>query len=189
MAATSRSRARRARRKSPTSSPRPAVAQSVEAIRRILRALRLAARETQMAAGLSAAQLFVLQSLADGTEASLSDLAERTLTDRSSVAAVVDRLLDAKLIVRGTAAVDRRRAAITLTAAGRAVLARSPEPPGALLVSALQSLPQRRVRALADGLTALVSAMGVSGEVAGMLFEDGEGTTPRRRAQRSTRRG
>ena len=189
MAATSRPRARRPRRKPPTSSPRPAVAQSADAIRRILRALRLAARETQMAAGVSAAQLFVLNSLADGEEASLSDLAERTLTDRSSVAAVVDRLLDAKLIVRGTAAADRRRAAITLTAAGRAVLARSPEPPGALLISALQSLPDRRVAALAEGLVALVAAMGVSGEAAGMLFEDGVNPASKKRTSGSARRG
>ncbi|HTK50021.1 MAG TPA: MarR family winged helix-turn-helix transcriptional regulator [Gemmatimonadaceae bacterium] len=189
MAPTSRPRARRQRRKSPASSPRPAVAQSVDAIRRILRALRLAARETQVAAGLSAAQLFVLHALSDGDEASLSDLAARTLTDRSSVAAVVDRLLDAKLVVRGTAAADRRRAAITLTAAGRAVLARAPEPPGALLISALQALPERRVAALADGLTALVGAMGVSGDAAGMLFEDGESSAPRKRAARSARRG
>jgi hypothetical protein len=90
--------------------------------------------------------------------------------------------------VRGTAAADRRRAAITLTAAGRAVLARSPEPPGALLISALQALPERRVAALAEGLVALVGAMGVSGEAAGMLFEDGEGSAPRR-AGRAARRG
>ena len=167
---------------------RPAVARSVDAVRRILRALRLAARDTQAAAGLSAAQLFVLQALDQGGEASLSDLAGRTMTDRSSVAAVVDRLLDAKLVVRGTSAADRRRASISLTAAGRSVLARSPEPPGALLMSALQSLPARQVSALSAGLAALASAMGADTGRATMLFEDGDGADPRRRTRRARRR-
>src|SRR4051812_30099256 len=85
---------------------KPTVLASVDAIRRILRALRLAARQTQMVAGLSAAQLFVLRALEDGEQASLSELATRTMTDRSSVASVVDRLLEAGLVVRGTAKAD-----------------------------------------------------------------------------------
>src|SRR4051812_16849283 len=116
------------------------VAISIDAFRRILRALRLAERRTQAEAGLSAAPLFVLHALADGYETSLSELAERTMTDRSSVAAVVDRLLDAGLVVRGVSRADRRRAAIRLTAAGRAVLVRAPQPPTVLLMDAVRSL-------------------------------------------------
>jgi DNA-binding MarR family transcriptional regulator len=167
---------------------RPAVATSVDAIRRILRALRLAARRTQVISGLSAAQLFVLRALEDGEEASLSQLAARTLTDRSSVAAVVDRLLSARLVIRGVASADRRRAAIVITAAGRAVLARAPEPPTVLLVTALRSLPEKQIRSLAGSLVALVTAMGVSDEPAGMMFDDEQPpVAARRRALRARR--
>jgi DNA-binding MarR family transcriptional regulator len=148
------------------------VATSIDAFRRILRALRLAERRTQADAGLSAAQLFVLYALADGNETSLSELAERTMTDRSSVAAVVDRLLDAGLVVRGVSHADRRRAAIVLTTAGRAVLGRAPQPPTVLLMDAVRSLNPQQRDALATGLSALVRAMGVDGEPAGMLFDD-----------------
>ena len=148
------------------------VATSIDAFRRILRALRLAERRTQAEAGLSAAQLFVLHALGDGQEASLSELAARTMTDRSSVAAVVDRLLDAKLVVRGVARADRRRAAIRLAAAGRAVLADAPEPPTVLLMAAVRSLEPSQRTALAQGLTALATAMGVHDEPAVMLFDD-----------------
>ena len=165
-----------------------AVAASVDAFRRILRALRLAATKTQMAAGLSAAQLFVLRALEGGMEASLSEIASRTMTDRSSVAAVVDRLLSAELVERGTSGADRRRAAITITTEGRRVLRRAPEPPTSLLVSGLQQIDDAKLQALAEGLSALTDAMGLSEQDAGMLFEDHDesawGRTRRRGAHR-----
>jgi DNA-binding MarR family transcriptional regulator len=148
------------------------VGTSIDALRRILRVLRLAERRTHAGADLSAAQLFVLHALADGAEASLSELAERTMTDRSSVAAVVDRLFDAGHVLRGVSQEDRRRAAILLTPAGRAVLARAPEPPTVLLMDAIRSLDPAERAALATGLSALATAMGVNDEPAGMLFDD-----------------
>jgi DNA-binding MarR family transcriptional regulator len=145
---------------------------SVDAFRRILRALRLAATKTQMAAGLSAAQLFVLRALDDGEEASLSEIAERTMTDRSSVAAVIERLLAAGLVARGTSREDRRRAAITITPEGRKVLRRAPAPPTALLVAGLEQVSHAQLESLARGLAALTSAMGLDDQTPGMLFDD-----------------
>lgn len=140
-----------------------------------------------MKAGLSAAQLYVLQSLADGQEASLNELATATMTDRSSVAAVVDRLIEAGLVKRGTSALDRRRAAITITPSGRSVLRRSPQPPTAVLVRALRALPSAQLAALGDGLTALAERMGIGDEPAGMLFEDGSANVSRRTPRRTRR--
>lgn len=167
--------------------PTSPVAASVDAFRRILRALRLAATKTQMVAGLSAAQLFVLRALQDGAEASLSEIAVRTMTDRSSVAAVVDRLLAAGLVERETSPTDRRRAAIIITPEGRKVLRRAPEPPTALLVAGLKQLNPAQLEELADGLRALTDAMGLSDQLPGMFFEDGDAAAtarPRRRRAR-----
>ena len=144
----------------------------MNAIRRILRALRLAARQTQAASGVSAAQLFVLRALATGEPASMSQLAQSTLTDRSSVAAVVDRLLEAGYVKRETSSEDRRRASITITSAGRAMLKRAPQPPTALLLAGLEGLSSSRLHALAGGLSALSREMGIEHIPAGMLFED-----------------
>jgi DNA-binding MarR family transcriptional regulator len=102
------------------------------------------------------------------------------MTDRSSVAAVVDRLFDAGYVVRGVSRVDRRRAAIVLTGAGRAVLARAPQPPTVLLVDAINTMEPAQRAALATGLAALASAMGVADEPAGMLFEEVRASTTRR---------
>ncbi len=159
---------------------RKAIAASVDSIRRVLRALRIAARDTLATTGVSAAQLFVLNALIDGEEASLSDLAERTMTDRTSVTAVVDRLVQGGLVTKGMSAEDRRRASIRITAKGRTVLRGAPRPPTVLLVEALERVDPAELRRLERGLRALTSAMGVDGERAEMLFEDGSGGTPAR---------
>ena len=152
---------------------RTAVAASVDSIRRVLRALRIAARDTLATAGVSAAQLFVLNALVDGEEASLSDLAQRTLTDRTSVTAVVDRLVQGGLVTKGTSAEDRRRASIRITAKGRTILRGAPRPPTALLVEALEQLDAADLDCLERGLRALTRVMGIDNEPAGMMFEDG----------------
>jgi DNA-binding MarR family transcriptional regulator len=151
---------------------RKAIAASVDSIRRVLRALRVAARDTLATAGVSAAQLFVLSVLVDGSEASMSELAERTMTDRTSVTAVVDRLVQGGLVTKGTSDEDRRRASIRITPKGRTVLRGAPRPPTALLVAALERVEPVELRRLERGLRALTLAMGVDGEPAEMLFED-----------------
>ena len=177
---TSQAPARARRTGSRASARHDDLATSVNAIRRILRALRLAARQTQASSGVSAAQLFVLRALATGESASLSELAESTMTDRSSVAAVVDRLLDGGFVKRETSSEDRRRASITITGAGRAMLKRAPKPPTALLMAGLEGLSASRLRALAAGLSALSREMGLEHGPAGMLFEDGVPESTRR---------
>jgi DNA-binding MarR family transcriptional regulator len=152
------------------------VATAVDAIRRVLRALRRAAGQAQVSTGMSAAQLFVLRALEDGEPASLTELAERTMTDRTSVAAVLARLIDAGFATRQVDDGDRRRAAISMTRTGRAALKHAPVAPTALLVAGLEGLSRAEQRALARGLTALSQAMGLDEEKPVMLFEDEPGT-------------
>lgn len=150
----------------------PDVQPCIDAIRRIVRGLRLAEQATRSDAGLSAAQLFVLQQLAGQPPASLGELATRTLTDRSSVAGVVERLVDAGLVATERDASDRRRVLVRLTRAGRSVLRAAPPAPTMLLVDALRRFPASERRVLAAGLQRLVHEMGLEAEPATMLFED-----------------
>ena len=159
--------------------PRPGVNASVDAFRRILRALRLAARQTQATAGISAAQLHVLQALGDGEDLSLSQIAVRTMTDRTSVSAVVERLVEGGFVTREPSRLDRRRASIRINTRGRSVLRRAPKSPAALLVAGMEDLDSRTLASLASSLAALTDAMGLSDHRAGMLFDDGEDAAPR----------
>jgi DNA-binding MarR family transcriptional regulator len=173
------------------SSPTPAMSPSVssdaqsvlDAFRRIVRQLRLSARAAEKTAELSAAQLFVLERLAEASASSIAELAMRTLTDPSSVSVVVQRLVARGLVSRRRASHDARRAELTITAAGRRRLARAPEPAQTRLVAALLRLPARNLRSLARGLTALIQEMGVEAEAPTMFFEEetpARGAGPRR---------
>ena len=144
----------------------------VDSIRRIVQALRQAAGQTQARTGLSSAQLFVLASLAESPASSLTALGQRTFTDRTSVAGVVDKLVRRRLVRRHRPDQDRRSASLSITAGGRARLRRAPSAAGARLLEAVQQMPPRKRRELATALRALTAAMGISTAPAPMLFSD-----------------
>ncbi len=156
------------------------VATSVDAFRRVLRELRLAARKTEMTTGLSAAQLFVLSAVAATPGCSVNEIAVVTMTDRSSAAAIVDRLVEQGFVTRERAGEDRRRASIAMTDRGRRATGKAPVVPTALLIAGLRSLTAKQLGELARGLVALTHGMGVAEGPAGMLFEDSK---PRRTAR------
>src|ERR1051326_5438450 len=90
---------------------------SMDAIRSIVRALRLNTREIELKIGISLAQLFVLQQVAERPAESLNDLADRTATHQSSVSVVVRRLVDRGFVTRTPSAADKRRIEIQGTPA------------------------------------------------------------------------
>src|SRR5437868_13846588 len=98
---------------------RPRTARDVrrvlDAIRRIVQALRESSRGTERRVGLSAAQLFVLLKLSGERALSINELAARTLTHQSSVSVVVSRLLEAGMVARARSEKDARRVEIALT--------------------------------------------------------------------------
>jgi DNA-binding MarR family transcriptional regulator len=151
------------------------------ALRRIVRYLRLADRETEAASGLSAAQMFVLHSLSDSPASSLSELADRTLTDQSSVSTVVSRLVDRRLVVRKPSSHDRRRIELRLTTAGVRVVHAAPRVPQADMIEAIRAMPAVRRAELVRGLENLASAIGANELAPRMLFEDEPPRTRRRR--------
>jgi DNA-binding MarR family transcriptional regulator len=156
------------------------VIRSVDAFRRILRQLRLHARKAELATGLSASQAFVLTVIAQRPGASVNEIAEATMTDRSSAAAVLDRLAERGHIFREQSERDRRRAEFRITANGRRAMGRAPTPPTVALVNGIRALSRAEGRALAESLTALTQAMGIGNVPAGMLFDDAADARRRR---------
>lgn len=169
-------------RRSTSADDRAATLSAVTSIRRLVRVLRIAANRTQVTAGISAAQLFVLQQLGADTALSLNQLAAQTFTDRSSVAAVVDRLHTQGLLDRAVDPADRRRAAVRITAKGRRILDRAADAPTTVLIAALKTLGSRQRASLAAALEQLTVALGASGGPAPMLFNDDAKPPVRRRS-------
>jgi len=152
----------------------------MDALRRIVRALRISARAAEGRLGISGAQLFVLHELASGAASSIDELAARTHTHQSSVSVVVSRLAARGLVVRRAGADDARRTAIALTGAGRAVLRRAPEVGQTRLIAALERLRPAERRALASHLVALVHALEADDETPAMFFEEDPAQVSRR---------
>lgn len=146
-------------------------ARAMDALRRLVRALHVSTRALEREFGLSAAQLFVLRQLAATPRASLGDVAARAHTSQSSASAVVAALVRHGLVARGRASDDRRRAELTLTARGAAVLVHAPVTVQEQLISGFERLDAAEQRALIDGAEAWLVASGLEEVPSTMFFE------------------
>src|SRR5205823_4436978 len=141
-------------------------------VRKLVRFLRLADRDAEAATGMSAAQLYVLHCLADAPAGSVAELAERTLTDPSSVSTVVDRLVRRGMVRRARSREDLRRTEIRLTPIGGLVLRSAPRAPQRAIVEGLRALAAERRTEIARSLERLLVAIGADATSPRMLFED-----------------
>ncbi|MGA7614640.1 MAG: MarR family transcriptional regulator [Thermoanaerobaculia bacterium] len=147
----------------------------LDALRIIVRALRVADAGLQHRRGMSAAQMFVLQQLAASPGISLNQLAERVLTHQSSVSVVVKRLVERGLVVRKRSADDARRLELSLTSKGRLAARKAPPAVQNELIAGLRELSPVRRRALGRTLSGIASRIGEGGAVPPMFFENPRG--------------
>jgi DNA-binding MarR family transcriptional regulator len=159
-------------------SPDADISRSMDAVRAVVRALRINTRAIELEIGISLAQLFVLQQVAHRPATSLNDLAERTATHQSSVSVVVRRLVDRGLVTRRADAADKRRVQIELTADGKKLLVGAPETIQVRLMGALQQLNPAERKQLAQLLSKWLDAAGInyaSPPMMGEADDDGNG--------------
>lgn len=148
---------------------------ALDALRHIVRALRLSSTVAEKSHGVSGAQLFVLQALGEHSAASIAELASRTATDASSVSVVVKRLTEHGFVARHQSKRDARRAELALTKKGESIVRAAPQVAQTSLIDAFESLSPTTRRALSRGLAELVEKMGSSTEPPVLFFEEGHG--------------
>jgi DNA-binding MarR family transcriptional regulator len=151
--------------------PPPEAKRVLDSIRRLVQSLRIYSRKTEGHLGLSAAQIFVLQELNEAAHMTLKELAQRTMTDVSSVSVVVERLAQKHLLIRRRAKADARRLDLCISALGKQVLSQKPYAVQSRLIHAVEQLPAPRRKALADDLEELLKSAGMGRERPAMLFE------------------
>jgi DNA-binding MarR family transcriptional regulator len=105
--------------------------------------------------------LIVLHHLALNSGLSINELADLTVTDRSSVADAVDRLSRREFVERTWSVQDRRRAVVTITQKGWQALERAPATPTVQLARALERLPDFELQMLARALERLTIELGI----------------------------
>ena len=149
------------------------IAEVMDGIRAVVRALRLNTRAIEQQLGISLAQLWVLQILAERPADSLNELAIATATHQSSVSVVVRRLVERELVTRSPANQDKRRVRIELTEAGRALLVKAPPTVQVSLVAGIRRLPPERREQLAALMREWLTASGLDlSTTPPMLMED-----------------
>jgi DNA-binding MarR family transcriptional regulator len=116
--------------------------------------------------------LFVLHELEKTPAMSLSDLADRTKTDQSSVSVVVSRLVERGYVMRERDRRDARRLVLTLTQTGRALAEESPPAVQGKIIDVLDRMQPAELRRFADTFSRIIEDLGESRGVAPMMFED-----------------
>jgi DNA-binding MarR family transcriptional regulator len=152
----------------------------LDALRKFVRALRVASRAAEKKSGLSGAQVFVLQKLADGNAVSLNELAARTLTHQSSVSVVVQRLVERRLIRRRPSNADKRRIELSLTAKGLKMTRDCHDLAQDRLIRALREMPRTQRSQTAALLDDLLARAGLYSTPAPLFLEEDNATAPRK---------
>lgn len=145
----------------------------LDSLRRIVQVLRESSRHAEQELGISGAQLFVLEKLAEAPSQSLNELARRTHTHQSSVSTVVARLVERGLVTRQQSSGDARRLELLLTPRGRRLTVDTPRAVQNRLIHAIERLPPASRRRLATLLQEVVSGMDAVDRRPRMFFDDG----------------
>jgi DNA-binding MarR family transcriptional regulator len=150
------------------------ISRSMDAIRAVVRALRINTRSIELEIGISLAQLFVLQQVSQRPATSLNDLAERTATHQSSVSVVVRRLVERGLVSRRVDSADKRRVQIEVTPAGHKLLSGAPETIQTRMMVALEQFSSTERKQLAALLGKWLDAAGINYTSPPMMGEPDE---------------
>lgn len=153
-------------------------ARALDHVRTLVSTLSHSARAVERSTGITNAQLFLLQQLAETGSLSINDLAARARTQQSTASIVVARLARAGLAAKRKSPADGRIAVISLTPKGRRLLTHAPAPPASALLRAIEALSTHEARALENGVRALVRSLELSPPKVTMLFEHAPPSRP-----------
>lgn len=116
-------------------------------------------RLVEQACGVSGAYIWAMEQLAVTPGLQVGDLARQLAVHQSTASNMVEKLVRGGLVERRRAPQDRRNVHLYLTARGRRLMRRAPEPHRGALQQALMDLPLRRLRAIHADLDWVIRTM------------------------------
>jgi DNA-binding MarR family transcriptional regulator len=147
-------------------------ARAMNALRRLVSALRTSGATASREKGMSVAQLFALRVIARQPRLSMGELADQTLTTPSAVSEVVSRLVVRGLVRREPDPLDQRRVLVSITPQGELLRDDMEETIPERLVAALGSMSPSARRGMATALEQWVRLAGLD-DVAPAMFGEG----------------
>lgn len=139
----------------------PLVLDTLQKFRLIIGAVRQHSRALEAACGIGGAQVWMLATIADTPDITVSQLGQALSVHVSTASNLLDKLARAGLVERLRAEDDRRVVRLRLTDKGRDIVARAPRPLTGLIVDALERLPEDSLLRLDAELERLVQLMDV----------------------------
>lgn len=136
-----------------------AAATPLSVLQRFRVLIRTAQRHSQWIerqSGVTGAQLWAMQELAEAPGLRVGELARRMALHQSTTSNLVDRLESGGLLRRERSSADQRVVKLYLTEAGSALIARAPSPARGILPEALRSLEPQALAQLQRELDALL---------------------------------
>lgn len=130
------------------------------ALRRISRAIDLHSRHLVRTCRLTGPQLIVLTEIIKSPGLSLGELARRVTLSNATITGIIDRLVRRGMVKRTRAETDRRRAILSATAEGQAIMASSPPLLQEEFVENIEKLPEAERFRILDSLHQVAKMMG-----------------------------
>jgi DNA-binding MarR family transcriptional regulator len=142
-------------------SKKTAIAEIVQSLRRIFKAIHQYSEEVLKEFGLTGPQLWLLKTLRQEGGTSVSDLTKMMYLHISTVSGIIDRLEAKGYVARKRGETDRRVVTVHLTDAGRRIVDKAPEPSQGKLLYSLQKLSPKEVLEMHGALQKIVRLMEV----------------------------
>lgn len=155
--------------------------ESLIALRRILRATELYERDLAQAAGLTPAQLRVLQIVAERGSVTPKLLANQMGVSQATVTALVDKLVARAFVQRIPSEEDRRQTNLVASEIGRATLENVPDALQQRYVRAFDRLEDWEQAQLVSSLERVAAMLNAEGLDASPVLTTGEINAPRKR--------
>jgi DNA-binding MarR family transcriptional regulator len=179
---------RRRARRPPPAAPRTGgrasdIAEVVNDLRRLFKAIHEYSKAILRKTGLSGPQLWALTVLYSAPALSLNELSERLFAHPSTVSGIVDRLEERGAVRKEPDPEDRRGIRLSLTGVGRRLVRRSPPPVQVGLRRTLEEMPALQLRRLRLSLDQLVRETAAR-RIEALFFDVEDDVGPRSRRRR-----
>jgi DNA-binding MarR family transcriptional regulator len=138
---------------------RQSIEEVVRHLHHIFKVVDTFSRRTLAEFGVSGPQIWALRTIEAAGSLTMGELAEALFLHMSTVTGIVDRLEGRRLVLRERFGEDRRVVHLRVTARGRSVIDRTPEPPRSLIAKGLQDLQPRELGRMRYAVARLAQIM------------------------------
>lgn len=133
-----------------------AIAEIMQSLRRIFKAIQDYFQEISKKYGITGPQLWALKTVAANGSLSLGELSKKMYLHPSTISGVVDRLEKKGFVVRDRGQEDRRVVKVQLTPQGKRIIAKAPNPIQGKMIYGLNRLKKRELTSIYDAVKELV---------------------------------